>query len=58
MAEFKITRTQGGLYKHVFFKDEGIEIDLGWFNSDEVCDLVAELKSAIYDLEEPCRIRK
>ena len=52
MAEFKITRTQGGLYKHVIFKHEGMEIDLGLHNSDEVCDLVAELKSAIDDLED------
>ena len=56
--ELKITRTQGGRHKRVTIKHGGAEIDLGLHNSDEVRDLVAELKSAIDDLEEPCQIRK
>ena len=50
--ELKIRRTIGGSHRRVIFKHEGMEIDLGLHNSDEVRDLVAELKSAIDDLED------
>ena len=50
--ELKISRTISGSHRRVIFKHEGMEIDLGLHNQEEVRDLVAELKAAIDDLED------